>query len=90
MFLSILVILDDDVDGKSYKDKIIKIGGSYSITNVLTIRDLVGGIVDGGTIEDAMDMTFIESKFVEVYEKTFPTHPAYSLFGAKSGVRNGS
>ena len=66
--ISILVILDDDREGKEYKKKIIKIGGSYSENNVVTIRDLVGGIVDGGTIEDTLGSDFVGSKAREVYE----------------------
>jgi predicted ATP-dependent endonuclease of OLD family len=69
--ISILVVLDDDSDGKGYKDKIIKIKGSYSADNVFTIRDLVGGIVDGGTIEDALGKDFIESKMREIFGDSF-------------------
>lgn len=69
--ISILVILDDDEDGKGYKKKIIKIGGSYSAFNVVTIRDLVGDIVDGGTIEDTLGSNFVGSKVREVYESNF-------------------
>ena len=69
--ISILVILDDDKDGKRYKEKIIRIDGSYSADNVVTIRDLVGGIVDGGTIEDTLGSNFVESKVREVYESNF-------------------
>ena len=67
----ILVILDDDKKGKEHKEKIIRIGGSYSADNVVTIRDLVGGIVDGGTIEDTLGSNFVGSKVCEVYESNF-------------------
>ena len=66
--ISILVILDDDREGKEYKEKIRRIGGSYSENNVVTIRDLVGNIVDGGTIEDTLGSDFVGSKAREVYE----------------------
>jgi len=69
--ISILVILDDDTDGKGYKDKIIKSGGSYSTDTVVTIRDLVGGIIDGGTIEDTLGQNFLNSKMREVFEEVF-------------------
>lgn len=69
--IAVLVVLDDDKDGKGYKEKIVKIGGSYSIDNVLTVRDLVGEIVDGGTIEDTLEKSFLESKMREIYESTF-------------------
>lgn len=65
--ISILVLLDDDESGKSYKNKIIRIGGSYSIENVFTIRDLVGNIVADGTIEDALGKDYVELKFKELY-----------------------
>lgn len=66
--ISILVVLDDDKQGKAYQKKIIKIEGSYSKDNVFTIRDLVGGIKEGGTIEDVLSKDFIESKFKEFYK----------------------
>ena len=69
--ISILVILDDDEDGNVYKEKIRRIGGSYSENNVITIRDLVGDIVDGGTIEDTLGSNFVESKVRQVYESNF-------------------
>lgn len=69
--ISILVILDDDKEGKRYKEKIIKIGGSYSKNNVVTIRDLVGDIVDRGTIEDTLGSNFVESKVRAVYRSSF-------------------
>ena len=69
--ISILVILDDDNERKGYKEKIIKIGGSYSENNVVTIRDLFGDIVDGGTIEDTLGSNFVGSKVREVYDSNF-------------------
>ncbi len=69
--ISILVILDDDDDGKLYKEKIVKIGGSYSADNVVTIRDLAGGIVNKGTIEDALGVNFVSSKVKEAFESSF-------------------
>ena len=69
--ISLLVIVDDDKDGREYKERIKKIGGSYSADNVLTIRDLVGSIVEKGTIEDALSVAFLESKVHEVYDSFF-------------------
>lgn len=69
--ISLLVVLDDDSEGKGYKKKIIRIGGSYSADNVITIRDLVGEIIDGGTIEDTLGKSFLESKTSEIYKNTF-------------------
>lgn len=42
--MKVLVILDDDKDGKRYKRNIINLGSSYSSNNVVTLRDLVGDI----------------------------------------------
>lgn len=69
--ISILVLLDDDKDGKSFKNKIIRIGGSYTNSNVFTIRDLVGGIVDQGTIEDTLGKNYVESGFKELYKSYY-------------------
>lgn len=65
--ISILVLLDDDASGKSYKKKIISIGGSYSANNVFTIRDLAGKIVTDGTIEDTLGKDYVESQFKKLY-----------------------
>ena len=63
--ISLLVIVDDDNDGKNHKEKIIKIGGIYSENNVFTIRDLVGDIILNGTIEDTLDPGFVRKSFHE-------------------------
>lgn len=65
--ISVLVVVDDDASGKIYKNKIVRIGGSYSADNVFTIRDLVGGVVSEGTIEDTLGKNYVESKFKEYY-----------------------
>ena len=69
--LSVMVLLDDDNDGRENKKKIKKIGGVYSDDNVFTIRDLVGEIVDQGTIEDALDVSFVKSQFIQYYNTAF-------------------
>ncbi|SNX61260.1 Predicted ATP-dependent endonuclease of the OLD family, contains P-loop ATPase and TOPRIM domains [Nitrosomonas ureae] len=69
--ISLLVILDDDENGKKFKENIIKIGGSYSTDNVVTLRDLVGGLIHGATIEDVLGVNFMENKVREIYNKTF-------------------
>lgn len=69
--ISILVVLDDDADGKEYKKKIIKIGGSYTTNNVVTIRDLVGGMINKSTIEDALGASFLQGKVREVFDAKF-------------------
>lgn len=69
--LSVMVLLDDDNDGRENKKKIKKIGGVYTDDNVFTIRDLVGEIVDQGTIEDALDVSFVKSQFIQYYNTAF-------------------
>ena len=61
--LAILVLVDDDEDGKRYKDDILKIKGVFTNNNVFTLRDLVEDIVENGTIEDCLGKGFIQSKF---------------------------
>jgi predicted ATP-dependent endonuclease of OLD family len=66
-FKSILVILDDDKDGRSYKSKIIKLAGSYSDANVVTLIELVDSLVDGSTIEDLLGKGYVQSTFHNLY-----------------------
>ena len=61
--ISVLVLTDDDKDGKKYKADIIRIGGVFNENNVFTIRDLEGGIINQGTIEDALGIDYIQSQF---------------------------
>lgn len=69
--ISMLVILDDDQEGKSYKDKIIRMGGSYSNMNVYTIRDLCGSLVEGATIEDTLPTSFLTSVIKKMFDEEF-------------------
>ena len=69
--VSVLVITDDDKDGRKYKENIIKIGGAYNIDTVFTIRDIVGEIIDQGTIEDTLGVQYIESQFLKYYKLSF-------------------
>lgn len=69
--ISILVIVDDDNDGQSYKKKIIETGGVFNNDNVFTIHDLVSDIIQNGTIEDTLDPDFIKSTFNKFYKETF-------------------
>lgn len=66
-----LVILDDDSTGKMNKERIIKIGGIYSATNVMTIRDHVPEIIDGGTIEDTLGTEFVQSCLDKYWAEKF-------------------
>lgn len=69
--LSILVVVDDDAEGKKYKQNILKIGGAYDEGNVFTIRDLVGKSINNGTIEDLLDKDFVKSQFTKLYKTQF-------------------
>lgn len=69
--IEVLVVVDDDKDGKIYKSKILEIEGVYNDKNVFTIRDIVGSIVNNGTIEDVLGKDFIETKFKEFYKYEF-------------------
>lgn len=62
--IHIVVVVDDDEEGKKDKEKILKIGGAYTDKNVFTIRELVGELVDKGSIEDTLDSGFVKAKFV--------------------------
>ena len=66
--IKILVLVDSDSDGKSYKASIIKKGGIYSKKSVFTLRDLVGNMISGGTIEDLLGKGFVEAKFKGFYK----------------------
>lgn len=69
--VSVLVITDDDKDGRKYKENILKIGGAYNIDTVFTIRDIVGEIIAHGTIEDTLGVQYIESQFLKYYKLSF-------------------
>lgn len=69
--INVLVVLDDDEEGRKDKEKIIKTGGIYSEENVFTIRELLGDIVDKGTIEDTLDLSFVKSQFEKFYKQTY-------------------
>lgn len=69
--VSVLVITDDDKDGRKYKENILKIGGAYNIDTVFTIRDIVGEIINHGTIEDTLGVQYIESQFLKYYKLSF-------------------
>lgn len=69
--IKVMVITDDDDDGRKYRDEIIKIDGVFSSENVFTIRDLVGTLTNKGTIEDLLGKEFIQSKFNAFYKDQF-------------------
>lgn len=69
--IKIVVVLDDDEDGRRDKEKILQVGGLYTDENVFTIRDLVSEIVDNGTIEDTLDQSFVVSQFEKFYKSKY-------------------
>lgn len=69
--ISVLVVTDDDKDGRKDKEYILKIGGAYNEDTVYTIRDLVGGIIEQGTIEDTLDLKYVEAEFKKFYTSTY-------------------
>lgn len=69
--LRVVVVLDDDEDGRRDKEKIIQVGGLYTTENVFTIRELVSEIVDNGTIEDTLDSAFVKAQFEKYYKSKF-------------------
>lgn len=69
--IHIVVVVDDDEGGRNDKEKILKIGGAYTDKNVFTIRDLVGEIVDKGSIEDTLDSGFVKAKFIKYCSDTY-------------------
>ncbi len=77
--IRVLVVVDDDDDGKRDKRNIIKIGGGYTEDNVFTIRDLVGEIVDLGTIEDTLDVSFVISQFKKLYKFIYGENPLFEF-----------
>lgn len=69
--LKVVVVLDDDEDGRRDKEKILQIGGLYTNDNVFTIRELVNEVVDNGTIEDLLDPVFVKVQFEKLYKSKF-------------------
>ena len=69
--ISVLVVTDDDKDGRKYKENILKIGGAFNDDTVFTIRDLEGRIINQGTLEDTLGVKYVESQFIKYYKSTF-------------------
>lgn len=68
---SLLVILDDDKDGRLYKTKITNLSGSYNETNVLTLKELVPEACHECTVEDLLGCAYVQSIFIETYKKFY-------------------
>jgi|GEM_PF-804813 len=67
--VSSMVMTDDDEQGKKMKKEIEKIGDKLFKGNVHTIRNLNGDIIEGGTIEDTLPMTFVQSEANKQFKK---------------------
>jgi predicted ATP-dependent endonuclease of OLD family len=55
------VVADDDEAGQKAKTDILKISNSFK-GKVFTIRDLDGGIIGKGSIEDTLPMTYVQGE----------------------------
>ena len=64
-------IIDKKCRAPSLLPFIGRLGSSYTAENVLTIRDVVGSVVDGGTIEDMLGKNYVESRFKTLYKEYF-------------------
>lgn len=60
--VSSMVVTDDDEAGRKMKTEIEKIGDELFKGNVYTIRNLNGNIIEDGTIEDVLPMSFVQSE----------------------------
>jgi len=69
--ISVLVLTDDDKDGKKYKENILKMKGVYTPSNVYTIKDLVPEVIDNATIEDCLGVDYIQSQCTLLYKEIF-------------------
>jgi hypothetical protein len=67
--VSSMVVTDDDEAGRKMKTEIEKIGDELFKGNVYTIRNLNGNIIEDGSIEDALPMTFLQSEANKVLKK---------------------
>ena len=65
-----LVLVDDDKDGRKYKNEIKELGSTFTDNNVLTLHDLCGEIPQNSTIEDCLDKGFITNIVNNVVGKT--------------------
>lgn len=77
--ISVLVLTDDDEDGKKYKAGILKIGGVFNSSNVFTLKDLAPSLVTNGTIEDCLGKHYVESQFKKLYKDKFGNEIAIQL-----------
>lgn len=77
--IGMLVLVDDDSDGKKYKKDILKIDGVYNSSNVFTLRDLVSEAIDNGTIEDLLGKEYVQGQFKALYNEIFKEETAIEL-----------
>ena len=67
--VSSMVVTDDDEQGKKMKKEIEKIGDELFKGNVHTIRNLNGYIIEDGTIEDALPLSFVQGEANKQFKK---------------------
>ena len=85
--IRILVILDDDEDGQKDKRMIFKVGGNYTEDSVFTIRDLVGDVINEGTIEDLLDAEFVKTQYNKYYKELFGKELVSELDSSKPVIK---
>ncbi|MBH2007448.1 AAA family ATPase [Candidatus Saccharibacteria bacterium] len=59
--ISPMVVVDDDEAGQKAKPEILKISNHFA-GKVFTIRDLSGGVISDGSIEDTLPITYVQSQ----------------------------
>ena len=87
--IKVFVVVDDDPEGENYKDKIRQIGGIFGDNNVYTIRDIVGEVTSGSTVEDLLGSNFIGTQFKKFYKEKFNSEidPVFSLEDNKTFIQ---
>ncbi len=79
-----VVIVDDDQAGQAFKENIINIKDSFNESNVYTIRDLIGSLKNGSTIEDTLPIEYLESKTNEVLQNSDNNIPKLTVVDNKT------
>lgn len=79
-----IVIVDDDQAGQTFKEGVLKIKSGFNERNVYTIRDLVGSIKPGGSIEDTLPSDYLQAKANEVLQSPENNLPKIEIDGNKT------
>ncbi len=80
-----LILLDDDQEGKQTKNDIIKrLKGSFNIESVFTLRDILGTLPRGCTLEDLYPTEFIIAQFEKAFNKKLIINSNTAILGQLS------